>query len=822
VTTVPMDVEPEEQDPDAPEPLSDGEFLSIVEQEIRQAINADGSLIASDQQEALEFYEGKPFGNEVDGSSKVVMRTVAETVDWAMPSLMRMVFYTNEVVRYEDATPESEQAGHGRRMTLAINEIFRQHLRGFRVVHDWAKAGMLEKFSTVKFWVEEVREPSIETIPGLTEDQVALLGLSPEVQSKQVEYIDHEERAQPILDAANQPIGTMQVFDVRIKRWKRYKRVRLETVPPEEFLCSQRATKLDQQIDFVAQRRRITRSELVSLGIPRALVASVPAASLKAVSDSRAISRRENETPDFSVVSRADKASQEVIATESYIRVDKDGDGYSELRRVVTGGEITQVLLEDDYAEMHGFAGWTPYPMPHKLYGRDAKDIVGDLQEISSTLLRQLLDNIYRMNNARHKIKPEYVDLDSYYDGEAGAPVLVEEMDAIEAMEVPPLPSWGFDALKFVETVKEQRSGIHPYSQESYAAGQNQTASGVSTVFEAAMAQLQLLCQHLAGGLEDLFRNHAPRIMKARGHGRGAASRSATSGSRYDPQQWPDEMRVAVQVGLSPGQTEQRIQRLIMIARTPEGGARGLRGRATWCSPDQIYHTAERIVEQCGYQNPLDGVLLLAPGQGAAAAAARPDADQGADEGPQDAQSGAARSSSRGSSSTGSGSGQEARLERESMRAHEREPARRSRRRSAPSATPPTSSSRPRSSRQPPRARRPRRRRRAVQEQSEPEEPEIEAPAHSRAAAAELARFRTECMRLLDDPATKQILAKVRADIRRESENSKPEERKLREHCYYLLNAVVRIERALRHFGGGGKLSLVTHERSRGGSGSAA
>jgi hypothetical protein len=109
-----------------------------------------------------------------------------------------------------------------------------------------------------------------------------------------------------------------------------------------------------------------------------------------------------------------------------------------------------------------------------------------------------------------------------------------------------------------------------------------------------------------------------------------------------------------------------------------------------------------------------------------------------------------------------------------------------------------------------------------VQEQSEPEEPEIEAPAHSRAAAAELARFRTECMRLLDDPATKQILAKVRADIRRESENSKPEERKLREHCYYLLNAVVRIERALRHFGGGGKLSLVTHERSRGGSGSAA
>jgi hypothetical protein len=667
VTTVPMDVEPEEQDPDAPEPLSDGEFLSIVEQEIRQAINADGSLIASDQQEALEFYEGKPFGNEVDGSSKVVMRTVAETVDWAMPSLMRMVFYTNEVVRYEDATPESEQAGHGRRMTLAINEIFRQHLRGFRVVHDWAKAGMLEKFSTVKFWVEEVREPSIETIPGLTEDQVALLGLSPEVQSKQVEYIDHEERAQPILDAANQPIGTMQVFDVRIKRWKRYKRVRLETVPPEEFLCSQRATKLDQQIDFVAQRRRITRSELVSLGIPRALVASVPAASLKAVSDSRAISRRENETPDFSVVSRADKASQEVIATESYIRVDKDGDGYSELRRVVTGGEITQVLLEDDYAEMHGFAGWTPYPMPHKLYGRDAKDIVGDLQEISSTLLRQLLDNIYRMNNARHKIKPEYVDLDSYYDGEAGAPVLVEEMDAIEAMEVPPLPSWGFDALKFVETVKEQRSGIHPYSQESYAAGQNQTASGVSTVFEAAMAQLQLLCQHLAGGLEDLFRL-MPRIMKLAGMGEERI-KVGDEWITYNPQEWPDEMRVAVQVGLSPGQTEQRIQRLIMLLGLQKEARAGF-GPGYLVSDDQIYGTAVRIVEQSGFASP---TAFFSSPQGKEPQPPPPDPKQiEAETKDRDAQSGRALELSRLEFDRQKERDQQERLERESMRAHER------------------------------------------------------------------------------------------------------------------------------------------------------
>lgn len=666
MTAVPMDLEPEAEDPNAAVPLTDDELRSIVEQEIRQAINGETSQIAEDQEEALEFYEGKPFGNEIDGSSKVVMRTVAETVDWAMPSLMRMLFYTNEVVRYEDATPESEQAGHGRRMTLAINEIFRQHLRGFRVTHDWAKAGMLEKFATVKFWVEEVREPSIETLGGLTEDKVAMLAMSAEVQSKQVELIDHEERTETVLDEMGQEVQ-IPVFDVRVKRWKTFKRVRLETVPPEELLLSRRATRLSQDVDFVAQRRRITRSELVSLGIPRALVADIPATSQVMGFDSRAVARRESETPDFGASSRADKASQEVVATESYIRVDKDGDGYSELRRVLTAGEQGQKLLEDDYAAMHGFAGWTPYPMPHKLYGRDVKDIVGDLQEISSTLLRQLLDNIYRMNNARHKIKPEYVDIDSYLDTEAGAPVYVEEMDAIEALEVPPLPSWGFEALKYVETVKEQRTGIHPYSQESYAAGQNQTASGVSQVFEAAMAQLQLLCQMLADGLTDLFRL-MPRMMKNAGMG-PERIKVGDEWITYNPQDWPDEMRVNVQVGLSPGQTEQRIQRLIMLLGLQEK-ARAAFGPGYMVTDDQIHGTAVRIVEQSGFASP---TAFFSSPQGKEPQPPPPDPKQiEAEVDGKDKQAGRALELSRLEFDRQKERDQQARLERESMRAHER------------------------------------------------------------------------------------------------------------------------------------------------------
>lgn len=79
-----------------------------------------------------------------------------------------------------------------------------------------------------------------------------------------------------------------------------------------------------------------------------------------------------------------------------------------------------------------------------------------------------------------------------------------------------------------------------------------------------------------------------------------------------------------------------------------------------------------------------------------------------------------------------------------------------------------------------------------------------------------------DALRLFEDPAMKAILAYVRGQIRRESETSRPDERELREHCYYMLNAVVRIDSALRVFAAGGKLSLVRSERSNVDSGSAA
>ena len=58
-------------------------------------------------------------------------------------------------------------------------------------------------------------------------------------------------------------------------------------------------------------------------------------------------------------------------------------------------------ILENEPIEQIPFATVTAIPMPHRFYGLSIYDLIGDVQEIKTTLLRQTLNNAYLQNNAR-------------------------------------------------------------------------------------------------------------------------------------------------------------------------------------------------------------------------------------------------------------------------------------------------------------------------------------------------------------------------------------------------------------------------------------
>ena len=62
--------------------ISDEQIASICRSEIDSASGYAGGEISNERAEALNYYYGEPYGDEVEGRSQVVTREVMETVEY--------------------------------------------------------------------------------------------------------------------------------------------------------------------------------------------------------------------------------------------------------------------------------------------------------------------------------------------------------------------------------------------------------------------------------------------------------------------------------------------------------------------------------------------------------------------------------------------------------------------------------------------------------------------------------------------------------------------------------------------------------------------
>src|SRR5690606_16052716 len=75
----------------------------------------------------------------------------------------------------------------------------------------------------------------------------------------------------------------------------------------------------------------------------------------------------------------ADKAMEQVIVFDGFIRVDYDGDGVAEWRRVVRGGN--ELLLNEE-SDGPDFVVMSPILIPHRLVGMGLADPVVPIQTV--------------------------------------------------------------------------------------------------------------------------------------------------------------------------------------------------------------------------------------------------------------------------------------------------------------------------------------------------------------------------------------------------------------------------------------------------------
>jgi hypothetical protein len=82
----------------------------------------------------------------------------------------------------------------------------------------------------------------------------------------------------------------------------------------------------------------------------------------------------------------------------------------------------------------------TPVIMPHRFHGRSVSELVEDIQLIKSTVMRQMLDNMYLTNNNRVAVQDGQVAMDDLLTNRPGGIVRTKQPPSNVMMPLPAQP----------------------------------------------------------------------------------------------------------------------------------------------------------------------------------------------------------------------------------------------------------------------------------------------------------------------------------------------------------------------------------------------
>ena len=576
------------------EEMDEYQLRSIVSSEITDSLNHFDSEYSQERIRAMDFYLGEPLGNEVEGRSQVISTEVADTVESIMPNLMRVFTANDKYVRFNARTAEDVEKAD--QISDYVNYIINNDNEGYKILHNWFKDALLFRLGVVKFYYEEIEEVDEEEYNGLSEEELAVLMANPDI-----EIIAQEENiTSTVMDEMGELVPMGFSYDLSVRVRKKSGSVKIVNVPPEEFLVNRRATSLEDAY-FVCHRTTMTVSDLVAMGYDREEVEAYAGVSDLDVDEER--STRFNDLEAVTGTDAADPTLKEVTYYECIMKVDYDGDGIAERRRICAIGTEGEHILHNEPFDHVPFAVVSPILMPHRLIGRSIYDMTEDLQVIKSTLLRQYLDSVYTSTLPRMGVVEGMVNIDDVLDGTAGGIIRMRQAGMVQPITGTPVGGEVRPLMDYIDGMKEQRTGMSAASQGlDPNALQSTTASAISATVRGAQVKLESYARTMAEtGMKELFKgilhlvtkyDNKPRVVRLR-----------NSFVPIDPREWTSEFDVVVQVGLGTADDEQKIAFLTQIASKQEQILMQMGANNPIVSMSQYVNTLRSIAEIGGFKD---------------------------------------------------------------------------------------------------------------------------------------------------------------------------------------------------------------------------
>jgi len=572
----------------ASEKLTEEELVTRIDGEIADSLGYMGDTISTQREKAMQYYYGLPFGNEVEGRSQFVDSTVQDTIEWIKPSLMRVFASGDEMVKFSPHGPEDVEMA--KQATDYVNYVFTKDNPGWEILYSWFTDALLSKNGIVKVWWDEYAEDQREEYRNLEDIEFSML-----ISDDNVEVIEHTEYEYDGLPR----------HDVVIKRSSHNGKIRIENVPPSEFLIS-RESKNIQDARFVCHRVIKTLSELREMYPDEDLE---PGDLGGGGDDMSAFSAERLERYQFDKSANywegmggGDDYGEEGLRTywlhESFLKTDFDGDGITELRKVCTVGSK---VLANEEVDSVPFVSITPVKIPHKFFGLSIADLVMELQLMKSTLMRNLMDNMYNQNFGRFAVLEGQANLDDLLTQRPGGVVRVKSPNAVTPLATPALQPYSFQMLEYLDGIREARAGTSKMSQglDENALTSHTTATAVNAVMNAAQSRVELVARNFAEtGVKDLMIRIYELLYKNQDKERVVRLRNEWVPVR--PDVWNGSYDCTVSVALGSGNKDQQMMHLSqMLSFAGEAMKGGLR----IVSEQNMYNLGASLVKAMGFQN---------------------------------------------------------------------------------------------------------------------------------------------------------------------------------------------------------------------------
>jgi len=595
----------EESGQRTPQGMDETEVQGVVSSLIQNSIDYIDEQESPVRAEATRYFRGEPFGDEEQGRSQAVTQDVRDSIMLMLPSLMRVFFGSEKALEFIPTGPEDVKLAE--QLTEYVNHILTEN-DAFSEFQACFQDALLKRAGILKTQWEELEDVKTYRFTGIGDEELQVILMDNAAEDVEVQsYPDPDFIPGPPPPPQIMTDGTVvqpepppppQFHNVVVTRRTSDGRVRLQAVPPEEFLIDRRARSLEDA-QIVAHRRFLTLSELSQMGYDPQEMEQYAGVADELAYNQEAYQR--NPSAFLFYDQRNDDAMKAVLYIESYIKIDVEGTGIAQLRRICTAGNNHQIVMNQPVSE-HPFHVFTPYPEAHRWRGQSVFDLTRDVQNIKSHVLRNMLDSLALSIFPRLAVVENSVNIDDALSTEMGSIIRQRAPGAVTQLTLPFVGQNAAPILAYMDEIKESRTGMN-----RSAAGlnpehmQSTSEMAISAQINAAQMQVELVARNFASVMKQIFSRIHRLIVQHQDKPR--MIRLDNDFVQMDPRSWMSHFDVEVNVALGAGSDQERVKNLQMFASKQEEILKEQGPNNPIVGIQQYLNTARKIIELLGFKD---------------------------------------------------------------------------------------------------------------------------------------------------------------------------------------------------------------------------